>query len=131
MKIGEAAKAAGVNLETVRYYERKGMINRPTKTLNGFRDYSDDIVKAIKFIKNAQKLGFSLKEIEELLSLKVEPEKDCSIVKLKALHKIEEIENKIESLEAMKESLIEISSKCSGSGPTSTCSILNSLNNGE
>lgn len=131
MKIGEVAKKAEVNIETIRYYERKGIINRPEKPARGYRDYAEDVVAVLKFIKNAQKLGFSLSEIDGLLSLKFDPEKDCSLVKTRALDKITEIENKIYALQIMKQSLQEITNKCNGLGTTSTCNILNALDSEE
>lgn len=127
MKIGEVAQKAGINIETIRYYERKGIIKRPIKPETGYREYSEDVVAIIKFIKNAQRLGFSLSEIVGLLSLKFDPNKDCSLVKSQALDKITEIEKKIKALSLMKKSLQEITNKCNGLGSTSTCNILNAL----
>lgn len=131
MKIGELAKKTDVNIETIRFYERKGIIKCPSKPLSGYRNYSNDYIAIIKFVKNAQSLGFSLKEIEDLLSLKVDEFNDCSLVKIKALAKIEEIENKINALVDMKKSLTEITNRCVGSGPTSSCNILNALDTEE
>ncbi len=131
MKIGELAKEAGVNIETIRYYERKGIIQRPSKPLSGYRNYNNDIVVIVKLVKNAQKLGFSLKEIDGLLSLRVDQDNDCSVVKTRALKKIEEIEKKINALVDIKKSLTEITNKCIGSGPTSSCNILNALDTEE
>lgn len=127
MKIGDLAKTTGVNIETIRYYQRKGILDKPQKPLNGYREYTEKSAVTVKFIKNAQKLGFSLYEIKELLSLRVDPESDCNEVKLRAIAKIEEIEAKIKVLENMKQSLTEITNKCSGIGVTSTCNILNAL----
>lgn len=131
MKIGDVAKITGVSVETIRYYERTGIITKPTKPDKGFRNYTNDIVTVVKFVKNAQKIGFSLEEIKELLSLKIDPTNDCGLVKIKALSKIEEIEIKITTLETMKKSLIELANRCSGKGKTSTCSILNALDSEE
>jgi len=79
MRISDAAKAAGVGVETIRFYERKGLVAQPKKPIlgGGFRSYSRETVERIRFIRQAQEIGFSLKEIKELLSLRVDPDADC------------------------------------------------------
>lgn len=131
MRIGEVAKIAGINKETIRYYEKQGLIETPVKSSNGYRTYTKDTVSTIKFVKNAQKLGFSLKEIKNLLSLKLDADSDCSLVKKRAEEKIIEIQLKITALKEMKRSLTEITNKCDGHGSTASCNIINALDSKE
>ena len=105
MTIGEVAKSVGINVETVRYYERTNLIEQPEKPIEGYRDYSPEIIKRIYFIKKAQELGFSLADIKELLSLKIDDNCKCGKVKDKATSKIGEIESKIKDLKRMKKVL--------------------------
>ncbi|MGL1902094.1 MAG: heavy metal-responsive transcriptional regulator [Fibrobacterales bacterium] len=131
MLISETAKLAGVNIETIRYYERQGILEVPHKRESGYREYTQEAVALIQFVKNAQNLGFSLKEIKGLLAVKVDPQSDCGDVKQRALEKILEIEEKITALEAMKGSLEIITKRCSGKGPVSGCTILNAMEHEE
>jgi len=128
MLIGETAKCAGVNVETIRYYERKGILPVPKARTSGYREYTTETVALISFVKNAQNLGFTLKEIQELLAIKVDVTSDCGDIKSRAQKKIVEIEEKIVALQEMKESLGIITTQCSGKGPVSECTILNALN---
>jgi MerR family mercuric resistance operon transcriptional regulator len=89
--IGQLAKAANVNLETIRYYERRGLIPEPPRNLSGHRQYSDDAVLRTKFIKRSQQLGFSLKEISEILSLRMEPGITCGDIKAKVEAKMVDV----------------------------------------
>jgi len=127
LTIGQVAKQAGIGLETVRFYEREGLIDKPPRTEAGYRQYPNIAVKRIRFIKRAKDLGFSLKEISELLSLRVSPNKTCRNVKGQTQTKISEIENKILALQRMKRALKKLESACSGKGPTSECPILDHL----
>ncbi len=131
MTIGQVAKRAEVNIETIRYYERQGLIPSPPRRESGYRQYSGGTVERVRFIKRAQELGFSLKEIAELLSLRVAPDISCSEVKRRAEAKITDIEEKIRTLQKMKEALARLASTCSGRGPTSECPILEALENEE
>lgn len=92
LKIGEVASQAGVGVETIRFYERKGLIDRPRRPLSGFRHYDDQMPRRIRFIRHAQELGFSLREIRELFDLRVDPSVSCADVKAKAVAKIGEVE---------------------------------------
>ncbi len=103
LTIGQLAKSAGVNLQTIRYYERRGLIPEPPRNESGYRQYSQKEVSRTLFIKGAQGLGFSLKEIEELLSLKMEPGTTCGDVKNRVEAKISDIEEKILALQQIKE----------------------------
>ncbi len=127
LTIGKLAKRADVNIETIRYYERRGLIPEPHRRDSGYREYSDETIKRILFIKHAKDLGFSLKEINELLSLKLDPGTSCSEVRQKAEMKLEDIEGKIKNLRKMKKALMELTKVCSGSGPVSECPILEAL----
>jgi len=127
LAIGQLAKRARVNVETVRYYERRGLIPEPPRRESGYRQYPEDAVARILFIKRAQELGFSLKEILELLSLRVDPDTTCRDVKRRAENKIADIEEKIETLRTMKNALTKLRDQCKGKGPTSECPILEAL----
>lgn len=125
--IGKLAKRVNVNIETIRYYERRGLIPKPRRRESGYREYSDETTKRIMFIKHAKDLGFSLKEVDELLSLKIAPGTTCSDVKSKAEGKIVDIDDKIKTLKRMKKALFKLSKACSGSGPACECPILEAL----
>lgn len=127
LTIGKVAKRAQVNVETVRYYERRGLIPEPPRRRSGYRQYSGDDVARIKFIKHAKEVGFTLREISELLSLRVDPHTTSSEIKKKANAKINEIEEKIRSLQMMKIALSRLATQCRGEGPTSECPILEAL----
>lgn len=124
---GEVADQAGVNLQTVRYYERRGLIAEPPRTAGGFRQYSPEAVARIRFVKRSQELGFTLDEIEELLALRADAGADAAEVKRLAEAKTTDIVAKIRDLQRMKETLEELAAACSGEGRTSDCSILQAL----
>src|SRR5881628_2494351 len=124
------ASEGGVNVETIRYYERHGLLPKPPRTHSGYRVFSDDSVKRLRFIRHAQDLGFSLKEIKELLALRVRPGSSCVDVRRKAEAKIVDVDQKIRHLQAIRTALVELTNTCSGRGPVSTCSILNILHAG-
>ncbi|MBA2702552.1 MAG: MerR family DNA-binding protein [Blastocatellia bacterium] len=123
----ELAKRGGVNLETIRYYERTGLLAKPPRSAAGYRQFSPESVRRVRFIKRAQELGFSLKEIKELLALRIAPGSTRADVRKRAEAKIADIEGKIEHLRAMKKTLVRLSETCCGSGPASDCPILESL----
>jgi MerR family mercuric resistance operon transcriptional regulator len=129
--IGQAAKRAGINLETIRYYEREGVLPKPPRTESGYRMLSDHAIQRLRFVRQAQELGFSLKEIEELLALQVKPGVSCADIRAKAKAKIADVDEKIRNLEAIRNALLEMAATCSGRGPVSGCSILQLLNDGE
>ena len=106
--IGKVAKQAHVNIDTVRYYERKGLIKRPMKCDGGFRYYPELTVRRIRFIKKAQSLGFSLKEIKDLLKLRTAPGAKCGDIRDKTETKILEITTKINDLRSMKKTLAKL-----------------------
>ncbi len=125
---GQLAQKAQVKVETIRYYERRGLIPEPPRRESGYRQYSQDDVVRVQFIKHSQKLGFTLKEILELLSLRVNPETTCADVKRKAEAKLVDIEGKILALQRMKKALTKLSKTCKGRGPIGDCPILEALN---
>jgi Hg(II)-responsive transcriptional regulator len=125
--ISQLAKQANVNLETIRFYERRGLIPEPPRSKNGYRQYSWDAIVRTQFIKRAQSLGFSLREISEIFALRMEPGTTCGDMKVKVKTKIEDIERKIADLEQIREALSDLVSKCTGKGPIGECPILEAL----
>lgn len=111
LTIGKLGAAAGVHVETIRFYERKGLIKQPKKT-DGFRKYSSDYIARIRFIKRSQELGFTLKEAKNLLDLRVRDKALCSDVLDKTEGKIHEIDEKIRDLKKMKKSLLRLADCC-------------------
>ena len=124
---GKVAKEAEVNIETMRYYERRGLIPSPPRSVSNYRRYPTGTVRRVRFIKRAQELGFSLKEIKQLLSLRASPRARCADVRKRAADKIQDVEEKIRTLRAMKKALSKLVSECSGKGPITDCPILESL----
>lgn len=124
---GKLADQGGVNLETVRYYERRGLLPKPPRTPTGYRTFDAEAVRRLRFIKQAQALGFSLKEIKELLVLRVDPRTSCGDVRRRAETKIADIDEKLHALRAMKRALVRLTAACVGRGPVSACPILESL----
>jgi MerR family mercuric resistance operon transcriptional regulator len=127
LTIGQVAKTADVNIETVRYYERRGLLPEPHRRPSGYRNYPPDAVRRIRFIKHAQQLGFSLQEVSELLQLRVDPGTSCHEVKQRAEAKNAEIERRIEDLRCMQQALATLAEACSGQGPINECPILDAL----
>lgn len=128
--IGTLAEDADVGVETIRFYERKGLIKQPPRPHSGFRKYDEATADRIRFIQQAQELGFTLNEIKQLLSLRVDPRTSCADVKEKANEKIADIDKKVAVLRRMRSALVEITKTCSGAGPTSVCPILDYMEKG-
>ncbi|PIE34712.1 heavy metal-responsive transcriptional regulator [candidate division KSB3 bacterium] len=124
---GQLAKQARVNIETVRYYERRGLIPEPPRRESGYRKYPINMVERIQFIKRAQELGFSLKEIGELLSLRLDPHTPAMAVRRKTEAKVKEIEQKIDDLQQMKHALVHLIGQCDGHGTVDDCPIIEAL----
>lgn len=131
ISIGELAKAAEVGVETLRFYEREGLIPEPPRRMSGYRQYPPDTIRRVRFIRRAKDLGFSLKEIRELLSLRVAPDTSCADVRALAVGKIATIADKLAELERMRSILERLADTCSGDGPTSECPILEMLDDAE
>ncbi|CAK2986926.1 Mercuric resistance operon regulatory protein [Vibrio crassostreae] len=123
LTIGKLADAAGVNVETIRFYERKGLITQPQKPIEGFRQYSSEALQRIHFIKQAQDLGFTLDEISSLLKL---GDKDCQEVQAFAQQKLILIRKKIIDLQRLESNLSNLIDQCS-STPNSSCPIVDSF----
>ena len=122
------AREGGVNLETIRYYERRGLLPKPPRTPSGYRRFSDDSIRRLRYIRRAQDLGFTLKEIKELLAIKVKRGATCADVRRKAEAKIADVDAKIRHLQAIREALHEMTATCFGNGPVTNCTILDALN---
>ena len=130
LTISRLARLGGVNLETVRYYERRGLLPKPPRTQAGYRQFSPEAAKRIRFIKRAQELGFSLDEVRELLALRVDSRRNRTDIRLRAEAKIADIDRKISALTAMKATLHELALRCEQCGPSADCPILASLEDG-
>ncbi len=124
---GKLAKRSGVNIETLRSYEKRNLIDPPRRSEAGYRLYTPADILRIRFIKNAQKLGFTLNEIRELLKLRIKVNTSCDSVLKKAEHKRTEIMVKIKDLQSMKRALDQLIHKCEQSIPTEDCPILESF----
>lgn len=125
--IGRLAKAAGVGVETIRFYEREGLLDAPERTASGYRLYPPATAERLGFIRRAKDLGFSLAEIRELLQL-AEPAGERARVKALAEHKIAEIDQRITELGRMRAALADLNRQCSGHGPVEGCPIIEALN---
>ncbi len=128
MTIGRLADAAGVGVETVRFYERRGLIQQPPKPSGtGFRVYPEETEHRIRFIRQGQELGFSLREIQELLSLRADPTANSADVHERATAKLAEVSRKMMELERIREALEVLISACPGGGALRQCSIMDAL----
>ncbi|HMO35890.1 MAG TPA: MerR family DNA-binding protein [Gemmatales bacterium] len=124
---GALAKAAGLGIETVRYYERRGLLPAPARKPSGYRAYPEAAVRRLRFIKRSQELGFTLSEVKELLALWENPETDRAKVRAKALAKVSDIESRINDLTKVRAQLLELSANCKGKGTTKECPIMLAL----
>ena len=131
LKIGEVAERGGVNLQTIRYYEREGLLPEPPRLQSGYRMFPENTVRRVRFIKRSQEIGFTLAEIRELLAIRIDEDRNSSDVRALAEAKITDIEGKIQTLHRMKEALGRITERCSGCGPSSECPILESIDSEE
>lgn len=127
MTIGELAAAADVNVQTVRYYERRGILAEPRRTDSGYRQYAAETAERLRFIKRAQQLGFSLEEIQELLELRVDDPSVCAAVEATTRRKITDVEQKIRELERLNRVLQRLAASCRARTPTAECPILEAL----
>ena len=127
LTIGKLASAAGVGVETIRFYEREGLVPTPPREPSGYRQYPINAVARVMFIRRAKELGFTLKEIAELLELRVDPDKSCSDVRRLAEAKIIDVKDKMADLARIKGALEQLAKACRGKGPTSECPILEAI----
>ena len=127
MSIGEVARRAGIGVETVRFYEREGLLAEPQRRASGYRQYGEDAVDALRFIRRAKELGFTLKEISGLLNLRLDTTASRADVREQARAKVADIEARIADLQRMRGSLLKLIRKCHGEGPLTGCPILEAL----
>lgn len=127
MLIGEVSKQIGISVEAIRFYEKQGLIDKPSRNASGYRDYPHEIVEHVLFIKRAKELGFSLKEINGLMSLRYTPGTTCDDIKKQAEAKIEDIDRKMADLQNIRKILVKLVSSCPSQGPVSECPIIQSI----
>jgi MerR family mercuric resistance operon transcriptional regulator len=127
LTIGKLAEQGGVNIQTIRYYERRGLLPEPRRSPAGYRLYDVDAVIRLGFISKAQRLGFSLNEIGELLLLRVRPETSCADVRERARGKIALVDTRIAELTRIRGALVKLVAQCRGRGPAGACPILENL----
>ena len=129
LTIGKVAKESGVGIETVRFYEREGLLEQPARKSSGYRQYDSEAIARLHFIKQAQRLGFTLREIKELLALKLDPNATRKQVKDRAVAKIADIDQRIADLKRMKKALAPLIAACDGKGTLKGCPILDAIEN--
>ncbi len=127
MKIGELAQRTGVPIDTVRYYERQGLLPPPDRQPSGYRSYQADDVTRLRFVRRAKALGFTLEEIRELLDLSGRREDDMGSLKAAAEHKLADVEAKLSELVRIRDGLRTLIEACPGHGALDTCPILHAL----
>ncbi|MFI6213263.1 MerR family DNA-binding protein [Nocardia brasiliensis] len=131
MRTGELAARAGVNAQTLRYYERRGLLARPPRSPSGYRSYPDGAVETVRFVKRAQELGFSLDEIEELLDLADGGPDDCETARALAEARRAQLARRVADLERMQRSLTALIDTCALPRARRSCPILTCLHYGE
>jgi len=127
LTIGKLAREVGVGVETVRFYEREGLLSEPPRGESGYRHYAPETVTRLQFIRHAKELGFSLAEIRELLSLRASPEASCDDVRRQILAKITAVQEKRRSLARLERALEALAETCVAEAPSSECPILEAL----
>jgi Hg(II)-responsive transcriptional regulator len=130
MLIAEAAQQAGVNVQTIRYYERRGLLPRPARRTATYRQYSLDAVRIVRFVKRAQDLGFTLDEIAELVELRGQSRRDRVRIRGLAERKLHQVEHKIVELQSMQQALAHLV-HCCAAGATLECPIIEALDHSE
>ena len=127
LTVGKIAKAAGVGIETLRFYEREGVLDPPARTASGYRLYGEGTIARIRFIRQAQGLGFTLREIRDLIALDSDPDADCDTLRDHAVTKLQLVQDKIDELERMKHGLAELLQSCKIGQPIRDCPIMRCL----
>ena len=131
LTIGAVAKRAGVPIDTIRYYEREGLLPEPLRRASGYRSYGESAVAQLRFIRRAKELGFTLEEIRELLALSRDRQRGVTAVKKRAQQRLAAIEARIAELQRVRDGLVELVASCPGHGAPEHCPILRALNDGE
>lgn len=127
MKIGELAHKADVNIDTVRYYERQGLLPEPQRLRSGYRQYEPGDVSRLRFVRRAKALGFTLQEIRDLLELSSHRERDMAGMKTAAMEKLNDVEEKLAELTRIRDGLRTLVASCPGHGALEQCPILSAL----
>lgn len=125
--IGQIAKQSGVSVETIRYYEKEGLLEKPVRKESGYRQYNETVLDRLSFIQQAKGLGFTLTEILELLSLEIKPGTTSKDIKQMAQSKLNSIEEKMRILRRIQRTLKDLVTQCSGNGDIEQCPILNAI----
>lgn len=129
--IAQAARDVGIGVETIRFYERRGLVERPLRPAHGARHYPDELIARLRFIREAQALGFTLADIAELLALRVDPAADCAVVRGRAIIRRNAVRDKIAQLERIAIALDAVIAACPNQGALGACSILEAINHPE
>jgi len=127
MKIGELARSAGVNIDTVRYYERQSVLPAPQRMASGYRQYDRDDVARLRFVRRAKALGFTLGEVRDLLKISDHREDDMAAMKAAAGEKLADVESKLAELTSIRDGLKTLVDACPGHGALAQCPILHAL----
>lgn len=127
MTIGQLARRAGIGLETVRFYEKQGLLEQPPRPHTGYRRYPEEALRRLEFIRRAKTLGFSLSEIRDLMRLRLDPQVSCADVRERAQLKLAQVHTKMDHLSRMRRALDRLIDTCSGSGSTESCPILEAM----
>jgi len=127
LTIGRVAEHTGITVETLRFYEKQGLIDTPQRSASGYRQYPAETLKRLRFIQRAKQVGFTLKDIAELLDLRREPGTSCTDIKIRATQKIEEVDRRIRDLTQIRDALGRMVIKCRDSGSLNDCPILEEL----
>ncbi len=126
-RIGQIAKQTGVTVETIRFYESQALIPNPRRAASGYRLYTSETIRRVRFIQRGKELGFSLKDIHALLTLRSEPSAACADIKAQALHKIADVEEKMLDLTRIRRALSDLVEQCDAEAELSECPILDAL----
>ena len=127
MRTGEVAAKAGVNVQTLRYYERRGLLPEPSRQESGYRDYEPVAVRTVRFIKRAQELGFALGEAETLLALAAGGPENCDAARALAEDKVAELDRRIADLRAMRDSLQRLAATCARPRDDRECPLVQAI----
>lgn len=128
MTIGALARSADVSVQTVRYYERRGLLGEPRRRASGYREYDRSSLDRLRFIRRAQQLGFTLREIGDLLALRLDPGTTAADIKARAAIKIDDIDRRLRDLGEIRHALVHLAGRCRGGrAPTGDCPLLDAL----